>query len=358
MSEKIVVYSPGRANLIGEHTDYNDGFILPFAIKRYIKIEIEPAKKFRVFSEQAKKGIEFEEPNKTNSWADYVIGMIVKLKEHGYKVGTFNMKIDSDLPMGAGLSSSAALEVGTGYAISQLMGYDISREELAKIAHECEVEFVGVRCGIMDQYAVALSKENHALFIDTLTKEYRYIHFNLNRADETNLYLIDSGVKHELGASEYNKRRHECEEALKLMEKNTFREVTLDDVDKISDHILRKRAFHVVTENERVLKTLSALEDDNLALVGKYLYESHYSLKNNYEVSCEEIDFIISHLEQYSNVLGARIVGAGFGGSIIVLAKGNFSSIFESIAEKYKIKFNLSAKLMKVEISEGVFRAD
>ncbi|MFN6991557.1 MAG: galactokinase [Fervidobacterium sp.] len=354
----MTVYSPGRANLIGEHTDYNDGFILPFAIKKYVKIEIEPAKRFTIFSEQAKKGIEFEEPYKTNSWADYVIGMIVKLREHGYKVSPFSMKINSDLPMGAGLSSSAALEVGAGYAIAQLMNYNIQREELARIAHECEVEFVGVRCGIMDQYAVALSRENHALFIDTLTREYKYIPFNLSREDETRLYLIDSGVKHELGSSEYNKRRHECEEALKVMKKNTFREVSLDDVEKISDFILKKRAIHVVTENERVLKTLSALEDDNIVLVGKYLYESHYSLRDNYEVSCDEIDFIISQLEEYSNVLGARIIGAGFGGSIIVLARGNFLPIFENIAQKYKIKFNITAKLMEVEISQGVFRVE
>uniref|UniRef100_A0A7C5Y7I1 Galactokinase n=1 Tax=Fervidobacterium nodosum TaxID=2424 RepID=A0A7C5Y7I1_9BACT len=353
MSEKIVVYSPGRANLIGEHTDYNDGFILPFAIKRYVKLEIERAKKFRLFSEQAKKGIEFDSPEKTNSWADYVIGMIVKLREHGYDVEPFNLKIDSDLPMGAGLSSSAALEVGTGYAISQLMGYEIPREELAMIAHECEVDFVGVRCGIMDQYAVALSKENHALFIDTMTREYKYIPFHL---DSARLYLIDSGIKHELGASEYNKRRKECELALEAMGRKSFREVTQEDVDKISDPILRKRALHVITENERVLKTLSALETDNLPLVGKYLYESHYSLRDNYEVSCEEIDFLISQFEGYSNVLGARIVGAGFGGSVIVLAKDDFRGVFEKVAEKYRIKYDITPKLMDVETSDGVFR--
>lgn len=353
MNEKVIVYSPGRANLIGEHTDYNDGFILPFAIKRYIRIEIESSKKFKLFSEQAKRGIEFLQPEKTNSWADYVIGMIVKLREHGYEVEPFSLKIDSDLPMGAGLSSSAALEVGTGYAISQIMGYEIPREELAMIAHECEVEFVGVRCGIMDQYAVALSKENHALFIDTMTREYKYIPFHL---DSTKLYLIDSGIKHELGVSEYNKRRRECELALESLGRKSFREVTREDIDKILDPVLRKRALHVVTENERVLKTLSALETDNLPLVGKYLYESHYSLKENYEVSCEEIDFIINQLENYPNVLGARIVGAGFGGSVIVLAKDDFKSTFEKVAEKYKIKYGIVPKLMDVETSDGVFR--
>ncbi|MGC8954482.1 MAG: galactokinase [Fervidobacterium sp.] len=352
---KIVIYSPGRANLIGEHTDYNDGFVLPFAIKKYIKIEIEPSKKFRLFSEQAKSGIEFEKPYKTNSWADYVIGMIVKLHEHGYRIEPFNMKIDSELPMGAGLSSSAALEVGSGYAMAQMIGYEIDREELAKIAHECEVDFVGVRCGIMDQYAVALSKENHALFIDTMTREYRYIPFHL---DSVKLYLVDSGIKHELGSSEYNKRRKECELALESTGRKSLRDVTLDDVEKIKDPVLRKRALHVVTENERVLKTLSALETDNLALVGRYLYESHYSLRDNYQVSCEEIDFIIEMFEKYSNVLGARIVGAGFGGSIIVLAKEGFEGIFESIAEKYKIKYGVVPKLFEVETSDGVFRKE
>jgi galactokinase len=352
--QKIVVYSPGRANLIGEHTDYNDGFVLPFAIKRYVKIEIEPSKRFKIFSYQLKKGIEFDTPTKTNSWADYVIGMVQKLREHGYEVKPFTMHIDSDLPMGAGLSSSAALEVGVGYAISQMMEFEIDREELAKIAHECEVDFVGVRCGIMDQYAVALSKENHALFIDTMTREYKYVPLRL---DDTKLYLINSGVKHELGSSEYNKRRHECELALQALRKSSFREVTLEDIEKIQDPVLKKRALHVVTENERVLKTLSALEDDNLVLVGKYLYESHYSLKDNYEVSCEEIDFLIEKLREYSNVLGARIVGAGFGGSIIALVKGNFESIFEKISEAYRIKFGILPTLLNVDTSNGVFRA-
>lgn len=353
MSEKVTVYSPGRANLIGEHTDYNDGFVLPFAIKKYIKLEIERAKKFRLFSEQAKKGIEFDIPEKTHSWADYVIGMVVKLREHGYNVEPFNMRIDSELPVGAGLSSSAALEVGTGYAISQLMGYEIPKEELAMIAHECEVDFVGVRCGIMDQYAVALSKESHALFIDTMTREYKYIPFHL---DSAKLYLIDSGIKHELGASEYNKRRKECELALETMGKKSFREVIHEDIDKLSEPILRRRALHVVTENERVLKTLSALETDNLPLVGKYLYESHYSLRDNYEVSCEEIDFLISQFEGYSNILGARIVGAGFGGSIIVLVKDDLKETLEKVVERYRIKYGTIPKLMDVETSDGVFR--
>ncbi|ABS60280.1 galactokinase [Fervidobacterium nodosum Rt17-B1] len=355
MNGKIVVYSPGRANLIGEHTDYNDGFILPFAIKRYVKIEIEPSKKFRVFSEQIKKGIEFNTLEKTNSWADYVIGMIVKLKEHGYDVKLFNMKIDSDLPMGAGLSSSAALEVGVGYAILSMMNYDINREELAKIAHECEVEFVGVRCGIMDQYAVALSKENHALFIDTMTREYKYIPFHL---DSARIYLVDSGIKHELGSSEYNKRRKQCELALEAMGKKSFREVTMEDVERLIEPVLKKRALHVITENERVLKTLSALETENLQLVGRYLYESHYSLKDNYEVSCEEIDFMIEQFEEYADIYGARIVGAGFGGSVIVLANENFERIFEKVSQKYTTKFGIIPKLLTVETSDGVFRLE
>ncbi len=355
MNGKIVVYSPGRANLIGEHTDYNDGFILPFAIKRYMRIEIEPSKKFRVFSEQTKKGIEFNTFDKTNSWADYVIGMIVKLKEHSYDVKPFNMKIDSDLPMGAGLSSSAALEVGVGYAILSMMGYGINREELAKIAHECEVEFIGVRCGIMDQYAVALSMENHALFIDTMTREYKYIPFHL---DSTRIYLVDSGIKHELSSSEYNKRRKQCELALEAMGKKSFREVTMEDVEKLNEPVLRKRALHVITENDRVLKTLSALETENLQLVGRYLYESHYSLKDNYEVSCEEIDFMIEQFEGYADIYGARVVGAGFGGSIIVLANENFERIFEKVSQKYSTKFGIIPKLLTVETSDGVFRLE
>ncbi len=352
---KIVVHSPGRANLIGEHTDYNDGYVLPFAIKRYVKIEVEPSKTFKIFSEQTKKGVAFDNLNRTNSWADYVIGMIVKLQERDYNVKPFNMRINSDLPMGAGLSSSAALEVGVGYALCQMMDYDISMEELANIAHSCEVEFVGVRCGIMDQYAVALSRENNALFIDTLTKEYKYVPLNL---DSARFYLVNSGVKHELGSSEYNKRRKECEDALNTMGKSSFRSVSVEDIEKISDDVLKRRALHVLTENERVLKTLSALEVDNLRLVGKYLYESHYSLRDNYEVSCPEIDFLIGEFEKSSNIYGARIVGAGFGGSVIVLADTGFERVMDEISKKYVIKYGIEPKVIDVETSDGVHRIE
>ncbi|ODN30322.1 galactokinase [Fervidobacterium thailandense] len=348
----MVVYSPGRANLIGEHTDYNDGYVLPFAIKRYVKIEIQPSNVFKVYSEQAKRGIQFNKLEKTNSWADYVIGMVVKLMERGYEVRPFDMRIDSELPMGAGLSSSAALEVGAGYAIARMMGYDIPRVELAEIAHACEVEFVGVRCGIMDQYTVALAREGHAMFLDTLTKEYKYVPLRL---DGVKIFLIDSGVKHELGNSEYNKRRYECERALILMNKKSFREVSLEDVEKIDDDVLKRRARHVVTENERVLKTLSALETDNFQLVGKLLYESHYSLRDNFEVSCSEVDFIISYLETQPSVYGARIVGAGFGGSVIVLAESEFPEVFGHLKEKYWQRFGIELKMMEVYPSEGVF---
>lgn len=351
-TSKITVYSPGRANLIGEHTDYNDGYVLPFAIRRYVKIEIQPSNVFKIYSEQTKRGIQFHKLEKTNSWADYVIGMVVKLMERGYEVRPFDMRIDSDLPMGAGLSSSAALEVGVGYAITKMMSYDISRVELAEIAHECEVEFVGVRCGIMDQYTVVLAKEGHALFLDTLTKEYKYVPLRL---DGAKIFLIDSGVKHELGSSEYNRRRQECEEALLMMRKKSFREVTLEDVEKLEDEVLRKRAQHVVAENERVLKTLSALETDNFKLVGKYLYESHYSLRDNFEVSCPEIDFIVEYLEGHPSVYGARIVGAGFGGSVIVLAEPDFVKVFESLKEKYRNRYGIELKMMEVGPSEGVF---
>lgn len=347
---KLTVFSPGRANLIGEHTDYNDGFVLPFAINRYVRIDVEPSKSFRIYSEQTKKGIQFERPHRTGSWADYVIGVVAKLIEHGYDVKPFSMRIDSDLPMGAGLSSSAALEVGAGLAIATLMGYEVRGAELAAIAHEAEVEFVGVRCGIMDQYTVALAKSGFALFLDTMTREYRHVPLHLGEAQ---IYLLDSGVKHELASSEYNKRRSECERALQELGKRSFRDVTFEDIETLSDPVLRRRALHVLSENERVLKVLSALETDNLELVGKLLYESHYSLRDNYEVSCEETDFIVSLLERNPSVLGARIVGAGFGGSVIVLARPSFKEHLPNLTERYRVKFGMDLKVIEVEPSEG-----
>ncbi len=351
MGKSVKVLSPGRINLIGEHTDYNDGYVLPFAINRYIKFVVEESDRFDFFSLQYGKGIQLEKLVKTNSWADYLIGVIIAMKNKGLKINPVSVKIDSNLPSGAGLSSSAALEVGFAQALNTIFDLNLSNEELAIIGHEAESQFVGVRCGIMDQYVVALAKKDHALFLDTMTREYKHISLNI---DGLKIFLINSGVKHELGNSEYNLRREQCENVLKVLGIGSFRNMAIEDLEKIDDVTLRKRAKHVLEENERVLKSLTALETGNVSLLGELLFQSHYSLKDLYEVSCEEIDFLVDELSKKKSVLGARMVGGGFGGGVIVLAGQEFKNEFPAIAEKYRAKYSINPELLEVESSEGV----
>nr|WP_129408250.1 galactokinase [Marinitoga lauensis] len=341
--------APGRINIIGEHTDYNDGFVLPFAINKYIDLEIEKSDKYLFHSKNSNQEISLNTLKKTDTWADYIIGVILEIEKKVGKISPFNFRFSSDLPIGAGLSSSAALEVVTAYAINDILKLNFSLEKIALIGWNAENNFVGLNCGIMDQFASALSKENHALFIDAYTKKHELIPLNLK---EYNFYIINSGVKHELGNSEYNIRRNQCEKALKIIGKESFREVTNDDLSKL-DGIYYKRTKHIIEENERVLKTIDALKNDNIEAIGNYLFESHYSLKNLYEVSCEEIDFIVKKLE--NKVAGARIVGGGFGGSVLVLSKEDeFKNVINNLKYEYNKKYSIELEYFEVKSSNGV----
>ncbi|AEX86427.1 galactokinase [Marinitoga piezophila KA3] len=342
--------SPGRINIIGEHTDYNDGYVFPFAIDKYIYINLEKSEKFEFYSESENKIIIQEKLEKTNTWADYIIGVIKEIEKILHiGIPPFKINISSTLPIGAGLSSSAALEVGIAYGINDILNLNLSRVEIAEIGWKVENEFIGLRCGIMDQYACSLSKKDNAILLDTYTKQFQHIPLKLG---EYNFFIINSGVKHELGNSEYNKRRQECEEVLNKLNKKTFRDVNKNDLEKLNGTLF-KRAKHVVEENERVLKTVEALKNSNIQEVGKYLFESHESLKNLYEVSCEETDFIVDFLK--NNVLGARMVGGGFGGSILVLSKKNeFYNLIDELNKRYHEKFGLNIDYFEVNSANGV----
>lgn len=345
------VKAPGRINIIGEHTDYNDGYVLPFAVNRYVFLSIEGSDRFIFHSENVNETVEMEKIEKLNKWTDYISGVIASFEKRGYRVSPVKISVSSNLPMGAGLSSSAALEVATAYAISEYFGFNVPKLELVKIAREAEVEFVGVRCGIMDQFTSAFGKKDHAIFLDTMTLEYEYVPLRLEGYE---INLVDSNVKHELSSSEYNKRRQECEEVLKTLGKKSFREVTKEDLERLSG-TLRKRAQHVLEENERVLKSVQALKEGDFETLGKLLFSSHESLRDLYEVSCEETDFIVDYLRGKEGILGARMVGGGFGGGVIVLSKkGAFGKIKEELVESYKKHFGIDLTFHEIESSDGV----
>lgn len=342
--------APGRINIIGEHTDYNDGYVMPFAINKYVMLEIKENKSFIFYSKNLNQKITIKKLEKTNTWADYIIGVLKEIENlTKVKLPYFEFQINSDLPIGAGLSSSAALEIVSLYAVNDILNLGFTRKKIAEIGWCVENNFIGLKCGIMDQYACSLSKKNNALLIDTYTKKYELVPLDLK---EFNFYIINSGVKHELGSSKYNLRRKECKAVLEKLNKKSFREINFNDIDKL-DGILYKRAKHVLEENERVLKVKKALANNKIEEIGSYLNESHESLKKLYEVSCEEIDFIVDNLKDKVN--GARIVGGGFGGSVLVLSKEKeFKDIIDKLKRKYKRKYEIDLEYFKVESSDGV----
>ncbi|SHE31239.1 galactokinase [Marinitoga hydrogenitolerans DSM 16785] len=341
--------APGRINIIGEHTDYNDGYVLPFAIDKYIYLDIKKSDTYLFHSKNSNQEISLKNLMKTDTWADYIIGVILELEKRAGKIPPFKFYIDSDLPIGAGLSSSAALEIAAAYALNDILDLNLSLKDLALIGWKAENNFVGLNCGIMDQFTIALAKINHALFIDTYTQKHELIPLDLK---DYNFYIIDSGIKHKLGNSEYNTRRNQCKKALNKLNKNSFREVAYEDLKNLNG-LLFNRVKHILDENKRVLKTIEALKNNNIELIGNYLFESHKSLKELYEVSCEEIDFIVDFLKD--KVLGARIVGGGFGGSVLVLSKSNeFEMLINELKFKYKNKYNIDLSYFKVKTSNGV----
>ncbi|AEJ60648.1 galactokinase [Spirochaeta thermophila DSM 6578] len=346
--------APGRVNIIGEHTDYNDGFVLPFAIDRWIEVEVEPSDRWVVWSERTGEEVPFSPDERRGDWSDYVAGVVWALRKRGLSLRRARLLVRATLPDGAGLSSSAALEVATGAAVCAASGYELDRDLLVEAAWEAENEFVGMRCGIMDQFVVAHGREGHALLLDTHTREFRLVPISLPGAE---FFLVNSGVKHELASSGYNTRRAECAAVLERLGKGSFREVRPEEVDGLPDP-LRRRARHVLTENERVMRTVDALERGDVAEVGRLLSASHRSLRDDYEVSCEEIDWLVERVEGVEGVYGARMVGGGFGGSVLVLAREGVADGLEGVLGEYGARWGVEAGVLRVRSADGVGRVD
>ncbi|MFY1612401.1 galactokinase [Macellibacteroides fermentans] len=359
-----VYASPGRINLIGEHTDYNGGFVFPGAIDKGMvaEIKVNGTDKVRAYSIDLKDYVEFglnEEDAPKASWARYIFGVCREIIKRGGKIQGFDTAFAGDVPLGAGMSSSAALESTFAFALNDMFNLGIDKFELAKIGQATEHNYCGVNCGIMDQFASVFGKEGSLIRLDCRSLEYKYFPF---KPVGYKLVLLDSVVKHELASSAYNKRRQSCETAAAAIRNNNHSEVeflrdaTMDMLKEVKDQISAEdymRAEYVIEEVQRVLDVCDALERGDYETVGQKMYETHHGMSKLYEVSCEELDYL-NDIAKKCGVTGSRVMGGGFGGCTINLVKDELHDAFikEAFAS-YKEKFGHEPKLYEVVISDG-----
>lgn len=358
--------SPGRINIIGEHTDYNGGFVFPGAIDKGIMCEIRPngTNKVRAYSIDLKDLVEFDvddEKGPKASWARYIYGIVQEMKKLGVEVKGFNTAFAGDVPLGAGLSSSAALESCYAFALNDLFGDNkVSKWDLVLAGQATEHNYCGVNCGIMDQFASVFGKEGKLMRLDCRSREFEYFPFE---PKGYKLVLVDSVVKHELASSAYNDRRKSCENVVaKLKEKypektiETLRDADWDMLQSVKEEVSdedMKRAVYVLGEKDRVLAVCDALNAGDYETVGKKMYETHHGLSKDYEVSCEELDFL-NNIAKENGVTGSRIMGGGFGGCTINLVKDElYDKFIADVKEKYTAKYGKAPKIYDVVISEG-----
>lgn len=355
--------SPGRINIIGEHTDYNNGYVLPAAITMNLYFAVAPntCRSFRFYAYNLDESVVLSgvERSNTHLWANYLLGVIVQMQKHGAQIPTVDVVFGGDLPWGAGLSSSAALECGFAFALNEIFSLGFSKIELVKMSQLAEHEYVGLKCGIMDQYAVMFGKKNSVIQLDCKTLNAKYFPFDLKGYS---LVLCNSGVKHELASSEYNVRRKECEIGVAVVAQHYDGIRTLRDVTKEQLHacesemssVVYTRCRYVIDENERVQQMCEALLAGNVKRVGELLYAGHEGMSKCYEASCVEIDEMISIARSCPAVLGSRIMGGGFGGSTIsVVADDGIDEFSHKLKKEYYSKYNKPVSIVKVAIGDG-----
>ena len=338
----LIASAPARINIIGEHIDYNGGYVFPAAIDRYLYVAIRKRNDNKIFYKDLfyHDAYEFDindefEYNKEYHYGNYLNGVLTVMKRRGYKFPCgFEMMIASNIPSAGGISSSSALECGFAWAVSELYGFNIDRKEIALMGQQSEHEFMNVNCGIMNQYVISTAKANTAELLDCAKIEHEYVPLNLG---DYKFVVMNTKKKRELADTKYNERRAECEKGLEMLKAAgvdvpNLCSLTVEQFEAnksaITDETILKRVRHVVTENKRVLDAVEALKKDDLETLGKLLYESHESLKNDYEVSCEELDTLVSMASEMDGCIGARMTGAGFGGCAIALVKANRADAF------------------------------
>ena len=355
--------SPGRINLIGEHTDYNGGFVFPGAVDKGIVAAIRPngTERVRAWSLDMNEASEFglrEEDKPGQSWARYIFGVCREVQKRGGHIGGFDTVFAGDVPLGAGMSSSAALESTYAFALNELWQCGIDRFELAKIGQATEHNYCGVNCGIMDQFASVFGKKDNLIRLDCRSLEYAYFPFD---PKGYRLVLVDSRVKHELVGSPYNDRRASCERVARELGQEFLRGATMEQLDAVKERISEedyKRARYVIGEERRVLDVCDALERGDYETVGRRMYETHWGMSKDYEVSCEELDFLVEVAEA-CGVSGSRIMGGGFGGCTINLVKEElYGSFIATAREKFAARYGHEPKVYDVVISDGSRRLE
>ena len=364
-----VYRAPGRVNLIGEHTDYNDGFVLPAAIEFYCWAAFAPRSDRKVvihsenYNETVEEPLDSLSPLGKKHWANYSLGVAWALRQAGKTLNGANIFVSGEVPLGAGLSSSAALEVATGFGLLTESGQTVDRAQLAQICQKAENEFVGAHVGIMDQFVSCYGRASHALLLDCRSLEHKFVRLQA----DIQLVIFNTMVKHELASGEYNARRAECEEGVRILrivlpQIRALRDVTLSQLDEHRQILPPKviaRCRHVITENARVKSAVDAFQSGNIKALGPLMQESHRSLRDDYEVSCKELDLMVEIAAAQPGLIGARMTGGGFGGCTINLVESAAVADFKrKVAAEYSSKTGLTPEIYVSPASEGAQQMD
>ena len=366
--DPIIVKSPGRINIIGEHTDYNNGFVLPAAIDKaaYIAMSLREDNEIHLVAQDLNETfstrIEDLKPSGNASWTNYILGSAAQFQKNGLSLSGFNAVLMSDVPIGAGLSSSAAIECATVFALNELLGTNLSRLTMVGMAQKAEHEYAGVLCGIMDQFASMMGKKDHVIRLDCQSLEYEYAPLKL---EGYKIVLFNTNVKHALASSEYNTRRNECHQAVDWVRQfvpsvSSLRDVTesmLDQYVKPKNELIDKRSRFVVQEIERLLRGCEDLCEGNIQVLGKKMFKTHEGLSKMYEVSCKELDWLVDFVKDNPNVMGARMMGGGFGGCTINLVKEDaIEELIGIIQPAYEEAMDLPLSYYIASIENGTER--
>ncbi|MCW3108553.1 MAG: galactokinase [Segetibacter sp.] len=360
-----VFFSPGRINLIGEHIDYNDGFVMPAAVDKGIWFAVAPnmTDTANFYSADLKES--YSTPLTTiapvEGWQNYLLGVIDQVKKRELTIHGFDCAFGGNVPIGAGMSSSAAVECGLLFALNEIFDLHLQRTTMATMAQKAEHTFPGVKVGIMDMFASIMGKQNNVILLDCMSLDYRYLPLNL---EDYSLVLINTKVHHSLASGEYNQRRQQCQEGFAKLQSllpdvKSFRDIKPEDVEKHKsdlNEVIYKRCLFVTQEIERTQKAAVLLENNELEQFGKLMFQTHEGLSKLYEVSCDELDFLVDKAKDHSTIVGSRLMGGGFGGCTInLIHKNDWSQVVKEITDAYKKEFDIDAEVYEVATSDGTY---